>query len=265
MEEKNIAINRQKEEIEIQKKTLEDKNEAITSSINYAKRIQEALLTSKEYLDKVMPECFVFYRPKDIVSGDFLWAHETKNDKAIFAIVDCTGHGVPGAFMSMIGNALLNEIVIENNTEEADEILNLLRKGTIKSLKQTGEEDESRDGMDISLCVWHKKTNRLDFSGAYHPLYHFRNGILTEYNGDQQAIGYQRGEEKPFTKHSLKLQKNDMLYLFSDGFVDQKGGPKGKKFYYPPFRELLNSIHNKQLSEQSSIIKQTYYDWKGKQ
>ncbi|MBN4051488.1 SpoIIE family protein phosphatase, partial [bacterium AH-315-M05] len=141
--------------------------------------------------------------------------------------------------------------------------LNLLRKGIIKSLKQKGEQHESRDGMDISLCVWHKKTNWLDFSGAHNPLYHFRNGSFTEYNGDQQDIGYQRGEEKPFTKHSLKLQKNDMLYLFSDGFVDQKGGQKGKKFYYPPFRDLLNSIHNKPLSDQLSIIKQTYYDWKG--
>ncbi|MFH1319569.1 MAG: YfiR/HmsC family protein [Bacteroidota bacterium] len=263
LEGKNIAINRQKEEIETQKKILENKNEAITSSINYAKRIQEAILTSKEYLDKVMHEYFVFYLPKDIVSGDFYWAYETKNEKVIFATVDCTGHGVPGAFMSIIGNVLLNEIVIKNNTEEADEILNLLRRGTIKSLKQTGERDESRDGMDISLCVWHKKNNLLDFSGAHNPLYHVRNGSLTEYKGDLQDIGYQRGEEKPFTKQSLKLQKNDMIYLFSDGFVDQKGGQKGKKFYYRPFKELLNSIHNKPLNEQLSIIKQTYYDWKG--
>ncbi|MBN4062255.1 MAG: hypothetical protein COA57_13500 [Flavobacteriales bacterium] len=263
LEEQNIAINKQKEEIESQKQLVEKKNEAITASINYAKRIQEAILTSRVYLDKIMPEYFVFYRPRDIVSGDFYWAHETKNGKVVFTVVDCTGHGVPGAFMSMIGNALLNEVVIENKKENSDDILNHLRDGIIRSLKQTGQANESRDGMDMALCVLDKKSGTLEFSGAHNPLYHFRNGSFNEYKGDMQSIGFQRGEPKPFVKHIIQLEKGDVLYLFSDGFVDQKGGPNGKKFYYKPFKELLAFVQDKPFQEQRSIIKQTYIDWRG--
>ncbi len=263
LKEKNIAIQHQNEEIEKQKKLVEDKNKSITSSINYAKRIQQAILISREHLDKIMPEHFIFYRPRDIVSGDFYWAHRSSSGKLIFAAVDCTGHGVPGAFMSMVGNALLNEIVIENKVEESDEILNQLKKGVIQALKQTGTAGEQKDGMDIVLCVFNNTNNTLSFSGAYNPLYHFRNGNFTEYKGDKQTIGYQKGKENPFTKHTIEVEKGDTIYLFTDGFTDQKGGKDGRKFYSKTLQELLSSIQHLPMLEQRTFIKKTFDEWKG--
>lgn len=271
LEERRIAIQRQKEEIEKQKKLVDDKNRNITASINYAKRIQQAILISREQLEKIMPEYFIFYRPRDIVSGDFYWAHLSDSGKLIIAAVDCTGHGVPGAFMSMVGNALLNEIVIENKVEESDEILNELKKGVISALKQT-DASEQKDGMDIALCSADFQSAKpgtdfksvLQFSGAYNPLYHFRNGILTEYKGDRQTIGYQKGKENtPFTKHLIEIQKGDTIYIFTDGFADQKGGKDGRKFYYKPLQDLLASVQHLPMAEQRNAIKKTFVEWKG--
>ena len=254
--EKNEAINAQADQIE-------RKNRSITSSIEYAKRIQQAILTSREYLDKILPHHFIYYRPRDIVSGDFFWAYETKDNKVIFAAVDCTGHGVPGAFMSMVGNAMLNEIVIENKVHEPAHILEDLRAGVIRSLKQTGDKDEAKDGMDIALVVWDKKASVARFAGAHNPFYLYRNKELTEIKGDSTSISYQIGRPREFTQHEVELQAGDSIYIFSDGFVDQKGGERKKKFFYKPFKALLAEMTKKPMSEQRAVLKQTFLDWKG--
>lgn len=257
LEEKNWAI-------EAQKKQIEEKNQAILSSINYAKKIQEAILPSEEDLSRYLPEHFIYSQPKDIVSGDFYWAHQSVDQqKVIFAVADCTGHGVPGAFMSLIGHSLLNELVVEDNMTDSSEILNELRHSIIDALKQKGSNEEAKDGMDIALCVWDKSKQIIEYSGAHNPLYLIRQGVLHEYKGDLQGIGFNRYPTKPFTKHTLSVQKGDSLYLFSDGFVDQKGGAEGKKFLYKQFRDLLIKISHLPMNEQSLKIQKTFLDWKG--
>lgn len=248
--------------LNIQKKEIEEKNTNITSSIQYAKRIQRALLTSNDYLKKVVPEHFVFYQPKDIVSGDFYWAYLSNDNKAILGVVDCTGHGVPGAFMSMIGMGLLNEIVMEHKLHHPNEILDSLRNGVITSLKQRSGED-TNDGMDISLTVWDKENNTLEFSGANNPIYILRDGKLIEIKGDKQPIGYFLGRQKPFSKKVEQLQKNDMVYLFTDGFADQFGGKQNKKYKYLHFKKLLASIAPLPIELQKEKIENEFIEWKG--
>lgn len=247
--------------LDIQKKEIEAKNQHITDSIQYAKRIQSALITSKEYLIKVIPQHFVFYKAKDIVSGDFYWAYLTSDNKAIVAVVDCTGHGVPGAFMSMIGMGLLNEIVMEHKLTKPNEILNALRNGVITSLKQKSANDAA-DGMDISIIVWDKNTNWLEYAGANNPLYIVRNKQLTEIKADKQPIGYFMGRKKPFSIKSHQLEANDMIYLFTDGYADQFGGKHNKKFKYLNFKKLITQISDLPLQEQSQKIENTFIDWK---
>ena len=253
---------RQKKIIEEQKILVERKNFHITDSINYARRIQNAILPKEDFLKKLFEDYFIFFKPKEIVSGDFYWAY-SKGDKIFFALVDCTGHGVPGAFMSMIGNTLLNEIVNEQGVEKPDEILNHLKQGVIHALQQSDAMGMQQDGMEIGLCVFDKKKNILSFSGAYNSLFHFRNGIFTEYAGDKQTIGFERGKNDPFTKHIIEVEKGDSIYIFSDGFPDQKGGINGKKYYYKPFQQLLVSIHHLPMKEQEAILNRTLIEWQG--
>jgi serine phosphatase RsbU (regulator of sigma subunit)/ligand-binding sensor domain-containing protein len=266
--EKNTALEQINEEISLQKAIVERKNKDITDSILYAEKIQRALLTSSEYMQNLMPEHFVYYQPKSILSGDFYWAYGMKDaagkvEKIIYATVDCTGHGVPGALMSMIGNAYLNEIVIENRVSEPDEILNQMRTQIIKAFGQKGAEAENKDGMDMTLCVWDRSSGNLHFSGANNPLYLIRNEELIEYKGDYQPIGYFMGRQEPFTKHTIELEKGDVLYTFSDGYADQFGGPRGKKFKYAQLKELLVSIHAKPMNEQGVLMEQTLENWRG--
>lgn len=266
-------------------------NKEITDSINYAKRIQSAIIPSVDEIKKYFPGFFVLFKPKDIVSGDFYWFGKI-GDKVIIASADCTGHGVPGAFMSMIGNSLLNEIIIGKGITETDTILIELRKSIIKTLGQTGKDDEARDGMDIALCVL-KDINTsgnsdmigtggagvLEFSGANNPLYIVRKGIANsniinngniEYYGedlavfkpDKQSIGYEQRKGGNFTKHQIKLQKGDVIYIFSDGYADQLGGDRCKKFGYNRFRQLLIDISDKNMEEQKQILDKTIEAWK---
>ena len=264
---KNTTITRQKEEIEA-------KNKDITASIRYAKEIQEAILPTNEEIAELLSESFVLFKPKDIVSGDFYWAIQAKNNKIIWAAADCTGHGVPGAFMSMIGNALLNEIVIEKGITKPAQILNELKTHIIKSLSQTGERGERRDGMDIALCVLDKKTNKLEFAGAYNPLYIVRNDRysiedLEVLKADRQPIGYELGKDQPFTNHEIQLQKGDTLYIFSDGYQDQYGGNenstygKGKKFGKRKFKELILSLQQQSMTQQKEIFDTAIENHKG--
>lgn len=239
--------------------TIEEKNKNILDSINYAFRIQQAILPNHDEIKKAFPDSFVLYKPKDVVSGDFYWFAE-KNDKKFIAAVDCTGHGVPGAFMSMIGSALLNEIVNDKKIIFADEILNALREGVIKSMKQTGAEGENKDGMDIALFVLNH--NSAEFSGANNPLWVISNNELTEIPGDKQPIGI-HSKTGLFTRNTLSFEKNDCIYIFTDGYADQFGGTAGKKFKYKKLKELLLEIHKNPMDEQKQILEQTIETWKG--
>ena len=248
----------------IQTKEIEEKNKSITDSIQYSKRIQSAFLTSNEYLTKVLSNHFIFYKPKDIVSGDFYWAYQLLNGKIIIAAVDCTGHGVPGALMSIIGISLLNESVMEHKLIHPEEILEELRNGIILSLKQNTVE-HSNDGMDLSLIVWDRKTGELEFSGANNPLIIVRNGKIIEIKGDKQPIGIYSGQTKPFTRHHFKTETGDMLYLFTDGYADQFGGYNNKKFKTRNFKELLTSLANDEVESQKDRLGIEFENWKGEE
>ncbi len=236
----------------------------IKDSINYAKRIQEAILPYDADIKRDLPEHFILFKPRDVVSGDFYW-YQKKGNKVFIAAVDCTGHGVPGAFMSIIGNSLLNEVINEiQNDDSPASILNSLRMKIISALKQTGAENESKDGMDMSICSFDFENKKLMYSGANNPLYIIRNGKLIEIKADKQPIGIYSGHQKPFTNHSFEALKGDCFYLFTDGYADQFGGEKGKKFLYTRFKELLISLSGKPMNKQHEEILKTFESWKTK-
>lgn len=255
-------IKKQKTIIEEQKLIVDEKNKDVTDSINYAKKIQEAIFQPKRSNTSFFPDAFVLLLPRDIVSGDFYWFTK-KNGKKIIAAVDCTGHGVPGAFMSMIGNTYLNELIEERGITAPAEILGELRTMVIRSLKQKDADDSAKDGMDMSLLSFAEDNTSVEFAGANNPLWLIRDKEVKEYNGDKRPIGYFRGQGLPFTNHRLSLQKSDCLYIFSDGYADQFGGEKGKKFKYKQLKELLVNIHQKPMPEQESILEDVFRKWKG--
>jgi serine phosphatase RsbU (regulator of sigma subunit)/Tfp pilus assembly protein PilF len=254
-------IEQKSKETEFQKQIIEEKNKDITASINYAKRIQSALLREEEHVSKHLPEHFILFLPKDIVSGDFYWGAE-KNEYWYFTAADCTGHGVPGAIMSMLGISFLNDIVLSENTLTPAEILNQLRDRMITELRQTDANIGNKDGMDISLCRLNLKTLELEWAGANNALNLIRKGILEEIKADKQPIGYHT-EMKPFTNHQLQLQKGDCVYIYSDGFADQFGGPQGKKFKYKKLEELIIKHYQLKATEQKQIFKNRFTEWKG--
>jgi serine phosphatase RsbU (regulator of sigma subunit) len=273
----NIIIENQKMEVELkneevthQKELVEEKQKEIIDSINYAKRIQQAVLTGSDVWQKVSKEHFILFKPKDIVSGDFYWAYNTPNNRSIFALADCTGHGVPGGFMSMLGNSFLNEIVVENKIFKADEILNKLRAKIISALEQKGGTQQ-KDGMDISLCVWNKIDNTLEFAGANNPLWLLKNAVsssgvenreLQEYKADKMPIGTYLETETPFSSVTIQLQKGDIIFLSTDGYADQFGGPKGKKYKYKPLIDSLIKNSNLSMEEQKASLETTFNNWK---
>jgi len=266
IKERTEEIAKSKEEIELQRDSLYKQRQEIIDSINYAKKIQEAVLPSEEYTNNTLGEHFIFFKPRDIVSGDFYWIKKLNNFIIIVA-ADCTGHGVPGAFMSMLGSSYLNEIVTRRSLDSAGQILNRLRSKVKKSLHQEGKEGEQKDGMDISLLVLDTESLEVQYSGAYNPLYILRkdeaqNDELIQVKGDRQPIGIHI-HEKDFTNHTLQLKKDDASYIFSDGYVDQFGGEAGGKFKSKRFKELLESIQDKTMQEQHEILDQTFTKWKG--
>ncbi len=248
-------------EIRKKNKELEVKNKNITDSIKYAKRIQNAMLPTDSYLDEIMAEYFIFFRPRDIVSGDYYWASE-KSGKLIIAAVDCTGHGVPGAFMSMLGITILDEIVNKKNITKASQILDEMKASIIDHLKQRGRRGETQDGMDITLCSIDKKTLKMEMSGAYNPLYLVRNGELIRVKADRMPIGIYYKKTDPFTNNEIQLQKGDMLYLFSDGYIDQFSGATGEKLMTKKFKNYVLDIYNKPLHEQKTILEERFDKWK---
>lgn len=235
----------------------------ITDSINYAKRIQESILPPEEHWKKLLPNSFIFYRPKDIVSGDFYWI-EQKQNVVCFAAVDCTGHGVPGALMSVVGFNLLTQAVNEVGLTKPSEILEHLDAGVTKTLRQTEHGKGVKDGMDLSLCSFDTTTNVLQYAGAFNALYYVRENTLHEIKADKFPIGVNLdGVVDNYQNHTVQLQKGDCVYLFSDGYADQFGGSKGKKFKYNQLKNLFIEIANKSVDEQKQIIADAFDVWKG--
>jgi serine phosphatase RsbU (regulator of sigma subunit) len=245
--------------ISAQKMMLEHKNKEITDSINYAQRIQSAILPSSDYVNKTLPNSFVLYKPKDIVAGDFYWIKKV-NDNIVYATADCTGHGVPGAMVSVVCSNSLNQSIKELKTANPAEILEMTRTLVKESFKS--KDDNVKDGMDITLCSINYLQNTIQFTGANNPLYIIRNKQIIEVKGDKQPVG-NHIKEVPFTVHTIQLEKNDVVYTFSDGYVDQFGGEKGKKFMRKRFKALLLKISNKPMQEQKSILNNTFETWRG--
>ncbi len=240
---------------------LEQQRMNITDSIKYASRIQKALMLPSEELEKILPSHFILNKPKDIVSGDYYWVSQ-KNNRLIIAVADCTGHGVPGAFMSIMGINFLNEIVNQSDTIKANEILNELRDQLIKSLGQTGRRDETKDGMEMALCIIDSEKKQIQFSGAFRPLYLIRNEELKVIKGDPMPIGKYNETEVSFTNKEMPFYENDMIYLFTDGYVDQIGGLDRKTFKSIQFKKLLKEIHYKPLKEQKAILLEENGIWR---
>jgi len=244
-----------------QKTLLEHQNKEVTDSINYAERIQKAILPSHRLIESYLPKSFVVYLPKDIVSGDFYWV-EKKGNKVFFAVADCTGHGVPGAMMSVIGQNALNRVINEFGLTKPSEILDKLSTLVEEAFSKSGSD--VRDGMDISLCSLDAANNKLEYAGANNPLYVYTNNELKEIKATKQPIG--RFESKvPFVNHEVTVKTGDAVYLFSDGIADQFGGPDGKKYKYKRVKELLLQNHTKPHSEQKNNIITEFVSWKAKQ
>jgi serine phosphatase RsbU (regulator of sigma subunit) len=259
-EEVEQKVKERTAEVVKQKEELEEKNKDITDSIKYASRIQHALLANDEYIEKKLMDYFVFLKPRDIVSGDFYWMAE-KGDKLFFSVVDCTGHGVPGAFVSIIGNNGLYRAVNEFGLVQPSEILDKLNELVQETFRQSSN-GQIKDGMDIALCCYDKKKNTLEFAGANNPLYYISNGILSEIKGDKQPIGAFENRKK-FTNQTLTLKEKDAIYIFSDGYADQFGGAHSKKFKYNQFKSMLLSMQEKPMKEQKEILHDTIIKWMG--
>ncbi len=260
--ERTEEVVRQKEEIEKQRQKLEELYKDVTDSIRYAKRLQESILPADSFVRELLPESFILFKPKDIVSGDFYWMYR-KKESVLFAAVDCTGHGVPGAFMSLVGANALNQAVKEHELAEPAKILNDINKISSESLNRGSEKNMVRDGMDISLCALHTKEMELDFAAANNPLYLIRKGKLTQLDADPFAIGGFEPGSKHYTNHKIKLEKGDCIYIFSDGYADQFGGLKGKKFMYKQFRDMLLEISPMTMHEQKKYLDETIENWRG--
>ncbi|MBN1252906.1 MAG: SpoIIE family protein phosphatase [Bacteroidales bacterium] len=274
VEEKNIQIVKQTEELETQRDSLfeinellQNQNRDITDSINYAKTIQSAVLGPKDSIKDIFEKSFIFYLPKDIVSGDFYWFSK-QNDKAFIAAADCTGHGVPGAFMSIIGHSLIKEILNNKQNLKASEILFQLDKGVIDVLTLHKKEDSSKDGMDLALCKIDLKKNQINFSGAKRPIYYFNRELdeIEVIKGDRIGIGdeYFYKEKPNYKDHFINYKKGDRIFLFSDGFIDQFGGDNEKKFLGRRFQKLLFLLKDTDIQKHESILQDVFKEWKGK-
>lgn len=267
-----IILFREKQ-LQQKNKILEDKvrertaelaaqKQEITASIEYAGRIQLAMLPMENHFRDSFTDYFIYFKPRDIVSGDFYWIGEDETS-LFFTVADCTGHGVPGAFMSTMGISTLNEIIANNRNLQADTVLNLLRDKTMRALHQTGKIGEAADGMDVAFCVLNKNRKILQFAGAFNPLIIFQGGELLEFRADRMPIGIHYGGEKPFTNYVINVNRGDTLYIFSDGYVDQFGGPDGVKFKMANFRNLLKEIYYRPMIEQRNILENEFEKWKG--
>lgn len=252
-------------DITLQKKAEEiiaKKNESILDSIHYAKSIQDIILPPQNKLLKKFSDLFIYYQPKDIVSGDFYWMGE-KDDKILFAAADCTGHGVPGALMSILGFNLLENVLGSRQITTAAAFLNALDKEVKSTIAGTSSGSNMKNFMDISLIIYDKQKDSIQFAGAQNSLYQVRKDSVKEFKADRISLGESEGDGKEFTNHIIDSSPGDLLYLFSDGYVDQKGGPDKKKFYYGPFEKLILSLRNESMQRQKEILSETFLAWKG--
>ncbi len=258
-----LRFNKQKKEVYIQ---LKEKNKKITDSINYAKRIQESILPSEQEIKKLLPDSFIYFQPRDVVSGDFYWL-SIIGKKIVIACIDCTGHGIPGAFMSLIGNTLLNEIVNEKEIVDPSKILKALHHGIVKSLHQEDKNNSSKDGMEISLCVIDKETNTINYAGAMNPMYIVKGGDVLVVKPDINSIGGDgfKNNEVLFTNQVVPIEKGMTIYMFTDGYMDQFGGTENKKYNVKNFQELLIHIQKMNMDEQKGEIEKAIQIWKGNQ
>mgnify|MGYP006175862515 FL=1 len=265
---RNTALSEANIKIAAVKDILSEKNREITDSIRYAKRIQEAMLPSEELIKSLFPDSFLVYKPKDLLSGDFYWVSEVitnyKEKFVMASVADCTGHGVPGALMSIIGNNFLRICEHEPTVNRPSEALDFINAGISNTLRQEYSKSVIRDGMDMVFIAIDFAKMTLHFAGAKNPIYLIRNNELMEFKGDKHPIGAFVGEEMiKFTNHSIPVQTGDCLYLFTDGFPDQFGGSKGKKFMYKRFKELLFENNHLPMNKQQEILLDTFEEWKG--
>lgn len=262
VKDRTEEVVKQRDEIENQREKLEELYKDVTDSIIYAKRLQYSILPPDDKILKICPDSFVYFKPKDIVSGDFYWFEQIDNI-SLYAAVDCTGHGVPGAFMSLVGANGLNSAVREHRITKPSEILNQLNAYVADSLNKDNEDSQIRDGMDMTICAVNYDTMTLEYAGANNPLYIIRDNEFIIIKADKFAIASFKPGEKQYTNHTIQLQKGDVVYVFSDGYADQFGGSKGKKFMYKNFRSLLLEVHEKPMDEQKQILYQELKDWQG--
>jgi serine phosphatase RsbU (regulator of sigma subunit) len=256
VKERTLKIEKQKEEIEEQKKHIMD-------SIYYARRIQNAILPSVHAIDCQLKEYFILYLPKDIVSGDFYWMHSV-DGLCMISAVDCTGHGVPGAFMSIVGFNQLNNAVNVRKARSASSILDELNAGVINTLNESNTDSSIKDGMDMALCVFNFRESKLEFAGANNPMVMIRDEEVSLVRGDRFPIGvYEGAVSKPFTNNKIDIVKDDCIYLFSDGYPDQFGGPDNKKFMLRRFQDMLGEVHKMPMNQQKEILIQRLNDWRG--
>lgn len=261
--DKYVAIDADISKIKTAELEIKEKNKKITDSIHYAYRIQNAILPPIKKINNYFPESFVLFKPKDIVSGDFFWINETE-DRIFVSAVDCTGHGVPGAFMSLISHNLLNSAIHQQSLNKPSEILDFLNLEVKNSLQSIDEDSNVVDGMDLALCAFNKSNVSIEFAGAYNPLYIVRAKKIIEFEGDLLPIGEKyKNASRKFTNHTIKPEKNDILYLFSDGYADQFGGPKRLKFFKKNFRKLLVDIHELEMQEQKEKLNEVFEEWRG--
>ncbi|RPH30588.1 MAG: HAMP domain-containing protein [Bacteroidales bacterium] len=268
VKERTAQVVAQKEEIETQRDELEkhrdqlaEQQKHIMDSITYAKRLQNAILPTHDYIKDLFPDYFIVFHPKDVVSGDIYWFNQL-NGKRYFSAIDCTGHGVPGAMVSMVGHNWLEYAVKDLKLERPVDILGALNAGVTSTFKETDEDGAVKDGMDLALCSVDYKTMKLEFAGAYNPAIIIRNGELFQLKGDKCPIGaFSRRAATGYTHQEMDIQKGDMVYVFSDGYADQFGGDDGRKFLIANFKKLLIDVHTLPVEQQKLKLQQTFFDW----
>ncbi len=262
VKERTEQVVQQKEEIEHKNAELEIIHKHVTDSIHYAKNIQEAILPPKHIWNADLPNSFVLYKPKDIVSGDFYWI-DKKGDWVYFACVDCTGHGVPGAFMSIVGYNLLKDILMDDAISTPAQIMDKMNTGVASTFHRDRAVRATKDGMDMTLCAINYQTMELQYASANNPLYIINNSELVKYGADKFPVGMDVSETKPFTNSTIQLKKGDTIYISTDGYADQFGGPKGRKFMVSNFRNLLVEASKIDIDSQYGLVEKTLEEWKG--
>ncbi len=260
---KLLRTNRKNNKIlKSQNEIIEEKNKSITDSINYAKRLQTAILPPNDFVTSILPEHFIVYQPKDIVSGDFYWVSH-HGTKIMVAAIDCTGHGVPGALLSIVGHNAINQTVNESGILQPSKVLDSMNT-LIKKILHQDKGSDIRDGMDMALCTFDKTTNTLEYAGANNPVFIISDGKLNVIKGSKLTVGSMEEDKvEPPVNHSIQLKKGDCFYIFSDGYVDQFGGKDNKKFKTSKFQKLLILINNQTMHEQEKSIGKAFKDWKG--